>query len=415
MFKKILISFLLVLSIQAYALDLELTQGINAAIPVAVAQFGANDDNDMSDVVSHDLNLSGQFKVIGGNPSTTVGQFRQLGADSIVKGQVHTLGGGRYDVSYQLLDATQNGQVLLNRNYQVTARQLKALSHHISDEVYEKLTGVRGIFSTRIGYIMVEHEGRNARYTLQIADYDGNNPQSLLVSPEPILSPSWSPDGKKIAYVSFEKKRAQVYIVNVATGGRQLVTSFPGINSAPAWSPDGSHLAVVLSKSGSPKIYTVNLINGDMKQLTFGASIDTEPRYSPDGRFIIFTSGRGGGPQIYRMNTDGSNIARVTFDGNYNAKASYTPNMSQVVMLHREDRRFNIAAMDTHNGQVSLLTSAFMDESPSVSPNGRLILYATKANDKGVLGIVSIDGRIHMKLPSGSGDVQEPAWSPYLG
>jgi len=414
--RTIFIACVLIFTNIAYSLDLELTQGINSAIPIAVNTFGgASDDEAISAIVEHDLGFSGQFRLINmpGNQAS-IGAWRQAGADTVVKGQVSSLGGGRYEVKYELLDAVQNGQQLLSKTYQINQRQFRSLAHHISDEVYEKLTGTKGIFSTRIAYVLVDHNGRNSRYSLEVADVDGNAPQSLLVSSEPILSPAWSPDGKRIAYVSFEKKRAQVYIVTVATGARQLVTSFPGINSAPAWSPDGSKLAVVLSKTSSPKIYTVDLNNGAMKQLTFGNAIDTEPRYSPDGRFIVFTSGRGGAPQVYRMNVASGEISRVTFVGNYNAKASYTPNMQQLVMLHREDRKFNIAAQD-NNGQIALLTSASLDESPSIAPNGRLILYATRAHDKGVLGMVSIDGRIRLKLPSGSGDVQEPAWSPYLG
>ncbi|MDP3704685.1 MAG: Tol-Pal system beta propeller repeat protein TolB [Legionellaceae bacterium] len=402
----------------AYALDLELTQGINAALPIGINTFGYDTQSQtVTSVIDHDLGLSGQFRIIpaSGGSEQPISFWQRAGADSVLSGRVIPIGGNRFDVSFELVDSAAQGRLLLAKKYQVNVNQLRALAHHISDEVYLQLTGERGVFSTRIAYILVKRDANKTQFSLEVADMDGSNPQSLLISSEPIMSPAWSPDGSQISYVSFEHKKAQVFSVSVATGRRRLLTDFPGINGAPAWSPDGRQLAVVLSKSGSPKIYTVNLASGSMKQLTFGEAIDTEPRYAPDGRSILFTSGRGGTPQIYRLMLADGNVSRVSFEGNYNARASYTPNEQSIVMLHRDDKTFNIGVQNVATGRVTPLTNSPMDESPSVAPNGRLVLYATTDNDQGVLAVVSIDGRIKMRLPSRDGDVQEPAWSPYLG
>ncbi|CAM2757322.1 TolB protein [Legionella steigerwaltii] len=419
MINRIITLFLLLLTQQTFALDLELTQGINSALPIAINSFGSDRTaQEIGQVIENDLNISGQFRIVSGpqgaNSQSSVGTLKQLGADSVVTGRVSQVG-NHYEVSFTLVDAVANGATLLTKTYQISANQLRPLAHHISDEVYQKLTGERGIFSTRIAYISVQRTASSTRYSLEVADADGHNPQSLLVSSEPIMSPAWAPDGKSISYVSFEKKRAQIFTVSVETGQRRLITSFPGINGAPAWSPDGRELAVVLSKSGTPKIYNIDISTGTMKQLTFGDAIDTEPRYAPDGKSLLFTSGRGGSPQIYRLSLANGQVTRLTFEGNYNARASYTPDMKNIVMLHRDDKQFNIGLQGANGGPVVSLTFSGRDESPSVAPNGRLILYATHNQDKGVLGIVSLDGRIRMRLPAREGDVQEPAWSPYLG
>ena len=418
MINRIITLILMLCTSQIFALDLELTQGINSALPIAINSFGSDAGaEEIAHVIENDLTLSGQFKIVSGpqsaNSQSSIGVLRQLGADSVVTGRVNRVG-NRYEVSFTLADAVANGNILLTKTYQIGANEIRPLAHHISDEVYQKLTGERGIFSTRIAYISVQRGGPRNRYSLEVADADGHNPQSLLVSSEPIMSPSWSPDGKSISYVSFEKKRAQIFTVSVESGQRRLITSFPGINGAPAWSPDGRQLAVVLSKTGTPKIYNIDLSSGSMKQITFGDAIDTEPRFSPDGRSLLFTSGRGGSPQVYRLSLADGQVSRVTFEGNYNARASYTPDMKNIVMLHRDDRNFTIGLQNASGGPIASLTFSGLDESPSVSPNSRLVLYATRIQDKGVLGIVSIDGRIRMKLPAREGDVQEPAWSPYL-
>lgn len=402
-----------------FALDLELTQGVSAAQPIGISSFGTDEQaRTVTSVIVNDMGISGQFKVIRDRSAFSVSPlsyWQQAGADSVLSGHVTPLGGGRVEVSFELIDSAAKGRLLLSKKYTVTDRQLRALSHHISDEVYQKLTGERGVFSTKIAYILVQHYRNETRHSLEIADMDGFNPQSLLTSSEPIMSPAWSPDGRSIAYVTFEKKRAQIFKVDVATGLRRLITDFPGINGAPAWSPDGRQMAVVLSKSGSAKLYSVDLGTGLMKQLTFGNAIDTEPRYSPDGRSILFTSGRGGSPQIYRLSLADGRVTRMSYKGNYNARASYTPDQQSIVMLHREAKDFNIGVQATNTNQVLTLTNSTMDESPSIAPNGRLVLYATHDQYHGILAMVSIDGSIKLKFPSRDGDIQEPAWSPFIG
>jgi TolB protein len=418
--KKLIGILLIWFSYEAYAIDLELTQGVNSAIPIAVeTQSLDSSATDVASVIRNDFNFCGQFRMIdmGGGFSTQAWDvWQRAGADHVVHINVVPQGGQRFLVSYQLKDVALRGQTSIQQEFSVNANQLRAVSHHISDEVYKHLTGARGIFSTKLAYVKVQRFSDQARYTLEVADLDGTNPQQLLVSTEPIMSPNWSPDGRRIAYVSFERRKAQIYEVSVENGQRRLITDFSGINGAPAWSPDGRDMAVVLSKAGSPKIYSVNLQSGAMKQLTFGDSIDTEPRYAPDGKSIVFTSGRGGNPQIYRLSLADNSITRLTYDGTYNARASLTPSNQDLVLIHRqEDKRFNIGVQHMGSSQIFTVTHADMDESPSVAPNGKMIVYATQTGHQGILAITSLDGAVQIKLPARDGDVQEPAWSPFLG
>ena len=418
--KKLCSLALLLASSMAGAIDLELTQGVNAAMPLAIeVQQADPNSNEVASIVKHDFEFSGQFRLVNAANSfqgQSWDMWQRLGADHVISLQITPLGGSRYAVAYQLKDTALRGQISKQQRFEINSNQMRALSHHISDEVYQQLTGTRGIFSTKLAYIKVQRQAAQTRYSLEIADLDGYHPQQLLISSEPIMSPTWSPDGRHIAYVSFERKKPQIFQVAVATGQRRLITDFAGINGAPAWSPDGRQMTVVLSKTGSPKLYTVDLANGAMRQITFGDSIDTEPRYTPDGHAIVFTSGRGGSPQIYRLSLADGNVTRLTYDGNYNARASMTPNNQDLVLIHRqEDKRFNIAVQRLGNTQIMAITHASMDESPSVSPNGKMVAYASTQGHQGILGIASLDGAIQIKLPATDGDVQEPAWSPFLG
>lgn len=430
----ILFSFLmLIFSHAAFALlSLELTRGVAGAVPIAVAPFGGTSGapEDIASVIANDLQNSGRFKVFGGDAITQTptspsnvqyGYFRNLGANDLVIGQVRSLGGNRYQVSFQLLDVLRGKDqagtqaVLINKEFEVPASQLRPLAHHISDLIYQHILGIRGIFSTRIAYVLVQRSVTPTRYTLEVSDQDGYNPRPLLSSTDPIMSPSWSPNGKQIVYVSFENRRASIYIEDVATGARRLVSQYKGINGAPAWSPDGRKLALVLSKDGSPNIYVLDINSHQLTQLTRDWSINTEPTWSPNGRTIAFTSNRGGGPQIYEINLASKAISRVSYDGDYNARASFTSDGSHIAMLHREGGVYNIGMLDLDGGSFHVLTNSGVDhESPSVAPNGTMVLYGTVYGGRTVLGMVSSDGKVQIRLPARNGDVQDPAWSPFL-
>lgn len=429
---SILFIFLsLVFSYTAHAmLSLELTQGQAGAIPIAVASFaksGSTPQN-VSEIISNDLQNSGRFKVVSGNalsesPSEAAqvssDYFRRLGTDNVVVGKILSLGGDRYEVSFQLIDMFKgagNAGVVLSKKLTIPGREMRAASHHISDLIYQHITGVRGVFSTKLAYVLVQRAGSGmpSRYVLEVSDQDGYNPRSILTSSEPIMSPSWSPNGRQIAYVSFENKRAGIYIHDVASGGRRLLSSFPGINGAPAWSPDGRRLALVLSKSGSPNIYVMDVGSRQLTQVTNDFYINTEPSWSPDGRSIIFTSNRSGGPQIYQVSSRGGEASRISFDGDYNARGSYTPDGAHISMIHRVSGIYKIAILDLDSGTTRVLTNTSSDSaSPSIAPNGSMLIYDTIASGRNVLGMVSADGRVQLTLPARNGEAQDPAWSPF--
>lgn len=432
--KLITVIVTLIFAHSSYALlNLELTRGVAGAIPIAVVPFaiqGSLPAQEVSEIIAHDLQMSGRFKVFGRNalstfPSTLsdvkFGYFRSLGADDVVIGKIQEVGGNRYQVNFQLLDAYKGKDapqqsVLLSRQFIIPGTELRSLAHHISDLIYENMTGIRGVFSTHIAYILVQHTPNGAtRYNLEISDMDGYNPRTMLSSSDPIMSPAWSPNGRQIAYVSFEKKQSSIYIQDVATGSRRLVSSFNGINGAPAWSKDSRKLALVLSKDGSPGIYIYDLQNHTFTQITKDWSINTEPAWAPDGRSIIFTSNRSGGPQIYQKNLATGAVTRVTYDGNYNARASFTRDGTHIVVLNKEADTYNIGILDLNTGVFRLLTNSSGDsDSPSIAPNGSMVLYGTVYNGHSVLGMVATDGSVQLRLPSREGEVQDPAWSPFL-
>jgi TolB protein len=338
-------------------------------------------------------------------------EWQALGQSYMVIGQVIDAG-GQYNVQFQLLDTYKSAQLLGYRMVSSSA-DLRRTAHHISDLIFEKLTGKKGVFSGRIAYITTTDLGNKQQsHRLQVADADGFNPQTIASSVEPLMSPSWSPDGKKVAYVSFERKSAAIYVQTLATGERVRVAEFPGINGAPAWSPDGTRLALTLSKDGSPDIYVLNLSTRALTKLTKSFAIDTEPSWSPDGSSIVFTSDRGGKPQIYMVPSQGGQEKRLTFSGNYNARASFSPDGRSLVMVHGNGNDYRIAVMDMATRSLNVLTGGRADESPSFAPNGAMILYASKKGRTGFLSAVSLDGKMQQKLVFNSGEVREPSWAP---
>lgn len=440
--KKIFLILFLIFSATffhpAFALlSMELTQGMAGALPISVVPFvnQAEMPQDVAGIIGHDLQNCGRFKVYSANalPSypgdvheVKFDFFRGLGVDNIVIGKVQAVGGGRYQVSFQLIDALRDKEsakasaILLSQKFVVSASELRPLAHHISDLVYQKLTGIRGIFSTRIAYILVQRSDDSAvptRYILEVSDQDGYNPRPLLTSTDPIMSPAWSPNGRQIAYVSFENQRSSIYIEDVASGTRRSVSQFDGINGAPAWSPDGKKLALVLSKSGSPNIYVMDLISKQLTQLTHDYYINTEPAWAPNGKTLIFTSNRSGGshPQVYQLNPATRAVSRLSYDGDYNARPAFSPDGNRVVMLHRSAGLFNVGLLDLDSGVLNVLTnSGSNNESPSMAPNGSMILFGTEYQGRNVLSMISTDGRVQVRLPARNGEVQDPAWSPFL-
>ena len=422
--------------VSAKPLYIEITGGQNIGIPIAVVPFTSAIPSDpidravevenISAIIKRDLHNSGHFRAIDvanekENPRSlsevNFGYWKNYGAANLVLGSVTPKGNGLYDVSFQLVDIYKNNSepLLSIRFKDKYPGQFRALAHYISDLIFKKITGVRGFFSTRIAYITVDRYKNETIHTLTIADADGYNDKPLVSANYPLMSPRWSPDGKKLAFVSFKGGRSSVNVVTLETGKIEVMSRFPGINGAPAWSPNGQQMAIVLSKDGAPKLYLLDLATRKITKLTNGGAIDTEPHWHPDGQSILFTSNRGGKPQIYKVVLQTGDVQRVTFNGNYNVTPSVTPDGKQLIMLHQSEKgAYNIAVQDLQSGRLRVITRANLDESPTLAPNGMMVLYGMRETNQNVLGAVTLDGKFRMRLPVQEGNVKEPAWSPFL-
>ncbi len=422
----LLFATLMVSAVSARAqLVIEITQGMDDPTTIAVVPFATEGTGispaDVAEIVADDLRRSGQFAPVRRDnmlsyPSTSgeiyFRDWRAIDTEYVLIGRVTP--GERLRVDYELFDVNRERSVLSGSQTDAPG-EARMLAHRVSDAVYEHITGIPGAFATRLLYVSVERnlQGKDY-YRLTLSDADGARPIVLLESREPIMAPSWAPDGREIAYVSFETGRPAIFRQELRSGAREQLTSFRGLNSSPAWSPDGNTLAMVLSKDGSPDIYLMDMASRRLSRITRHYAIDTEPTWMPDGKSILFTSDRGGRPQIYRYHLQTGITDRVTFEGNYNARARIAQDGRNVVLVHQRDGQYHIAIHDLVTDRLQVLTSTDLDESPSIAPNGSMVLYATKSGDRGILSAVSVDGGVKFNLPARSGDVREPAWSPYL-
>ncbi len=386
-------------------------------MPIAIVTFRgeAQAPQKMGAIIKADLERSGVFRsvdtagvVADENTRPDLALWRQKGADSLVTGSVSPLADGRFDVRLRLWDVVR-GLDLGGQSYAVTAADLRLSAHRLSDFVYEKLTGEKGIFSTRLAYVTKA----GSRFTLWVADADGENAQSALASPEPIISPAWSPNGTQLAYVSFESRKPVIYSHDVGTGKRRLLANFRGSNSAPAWSPDGRQIVATLSRDGGSQLYALDAAGGEPRRLTQSSSIDTEPAFTADGKSIYFVSDRGGAPQIYRMSPTGGNVERVTFGGTYNISPALSPDGRWLAYVSRVGGAFKLQLMELASGTVTQITDTSADESPSFAPNSKLIVYATQQQGREALMTTTLDGKIKARLSGASGDIREPDWGPF--
>ncbi|HBC58135.1 MAG TPA: Tol-Pal system protein TolB [Gammaproteobacteria bacterium] len=417
----------LMLSMQANAvLTIKITGGTVGATPIAIVPYEWQGMDAMPllqpwKVVSANLLRSGRFKPLpeedmlakpGAESSINFADWRLIGAEYLVASTMRELGHQKYEIEFVVYDVFR-ARPLKKYTFPTTAKNLRATAHAISDAIYQLLTGQPGDFSTRIAYVEVEKLNGGLRYRLQVADADGFNPQTVLESPEPILSPAWSADGRNLAYVSLENRYAEIFIQELATGQARRLARYKGLNGAPSWSPDGRQLALTLSKDGNAEIYVMDLSNQSLRRLTKHYAIDTEPTWTPDGKHIAFLSERGGKPQIYMISAKGGSVRRMTFEGDYNSEPTFSRDGKKMAFVHGSQGKFRIAVMDIETGVMQILTDSNLDESPSFSPNGNMILYATNLQQQGILAAVSTDGRVKQQLATQQGDVREPAWSPY--
>lgn len=407
-----------VLTTHAYAqLHLEIAKAPEAAPKIAIIPF--NNDQSIYPIVENDLNRSGKFSSASKNLPATASMntpnadaWKTAGVPYLVTGTVKTAADGSFEVHYQLYDVEKQ-QYLLNELLTVPASRIRQAGHLISDAIYQALTGIPGDFSGRIAYVLRNPATPEQRYTLQIADTDGEQPKTILTSRDPILSPAWTPDAKKIAYVSFETKRPAIYVQDLSTGQREKLASFRGLNGAPSFSPDGKMMLFTASIHGNPEIYQMNLETRQLQRMTNDSAIDTEARYAPDGKSFIFTSDRGGSAQIYTYNFANASSKRLTFRGAFNARGSLSADGKKIALVHHPSgSNYKVAIQDINTGITNILTPTSLDESPSFSPNGQMVVYATREANRGLLSIMSLDGRFRMNLPSEQGEVREPAWAP---
>lgn len=422
----LMIPLLLLSAVAEARLTIEITGGRESALPIAVVPFageGLSQDR-LSQIIGADLSRSGHFSPMSVSKMPAqphqgrqidFSAWRRAGIEHVVVGKVESHGSA-LQVQFQLFDAVR-GEQLSGYAIPTVPSRLRKVAHQISDIIYEKITGQRGAFNTHVAYVTVEQQGGKLMHRLAVADADGYNEQIILSSKQPLMSPAWAPDGQRLAYVSFEGGRSELYMQNIATGKREKLASFKGLNSAPSWSPDGRRMAMTLSRDGNPEIYILELGGGALTRLTHSRAIDTEPAWAPDGRSLVFTSDRGGRPQIYQVKLSGSRPQgrprRITFEGDYNARASFSPDGKKLAMVNGEGNRFRIAVQELDSGTFRLLTDNKLDESPSFAPNGSMIIFATERNNRGILEAVSVDGRAHQRLGTSDGGVREPAWSPF--
>ena len=422
MIKKLSIILLLVSTHWANALEIVVTDWVQDPTPIAVVPFGGavGTPENLNKIITDDLTRSGLFRTLPPKDMLSLPtkeseisyrDWRILGAKYLVIGRLNTVPSG-YQLEYALYDVLLQKQVFSKLTGGAN-NELRDIAHAASDQVYEAITGIRGVFSTKILYIEDLKTNGPGRYRLMKADADGAREKLVFSSPEPLLSPSWSKDMTQVAYVSFETSRPAIFRQNLITGEREQLTNFKGLNGAPSWSPDDKKIALTLSKDGSPDVYILDLATRKLKRVTRHFAIDTEPNWNSDGTGIIFTSNRAGNPQIYQVTLATGRVERLTFEGDYNARPRLSPDGKSMVMIHRHNGVFHIAWQDIKSGNMLVLTETFLDESPTIAPNGAMLLYATQHNKKGVLAAVSMDAGVKYRLPSKRGDVREPAWSPF--